>query len=379
MGKRAGCTSATAVAKRQKDDPIAIKCEEVVAAFKGAPDMPLPIRELLSAVLPLAMVPQEERHIFQESVIMAVSEEMAKVESGLQAAVAQAETQVCGVCHEKEQQVAGMAKLEAELTDKKTVAKEKKYALAKDANDVRIAKGVLAEAEEQKTAGENEIAAAALGKSELEAAIHETLLPLKEGMPIVVEQDAPAKVARLMSQLEQLVGLEQSMALVAPGALGKLPASRGAFETMVVEQLTEQSTKRLAALEAQVENAMPAKAALGAAVNSAQVALAEARVRQRASAEAFIAARSAEEEGEAALAAASKALKAMGPQQRIAEKALQGATHRLEAFRAGPSVSFSELRTPTALVSEEAQQASCASEVAQADAVISAPGVTEVA
>jgi len=303
------------------------------------------------------------------------------VEAGLQAAVEQAGTQAANVAKEKEECASTAAKTSTTLSEKKAISQDKKVALARDAGDARAAKGTLAEAERKLQAAAEELAATEKDHAELLSA-SEVLKPLLDG---AVEQDAASQAAALVSKLQRIVRMEDSLLAVAPTALSKVPSARGPFELMVVNELTEQCSKRIAALAAQVEAAAPAKTANIEAVSAAQSVLAEARARQRASAEAFTAARCDQEQSEAAHAASTKALKAAGPRVRIADKALQDAAGRLEGFRAGPAVSFAELRTRAVPAEAPAVGAaapgpsSCAAEVASATPVAQATAVAAAA
>merc|ERR1719480_753750 len=109
--------------------------------------MPAVVRQMVAAMLPLAMVPESERHGLQESMVTAVAEQMAKVEAGLKATSEQAEAHVSAMAKEKEQCTAAVAAADDVLSEKKAVARERQRALAQDAGDVRAAKAALAEAE----------------------------------------------------------------------------------------------------------------------------------------------------------------------------------------------------------------------------------------
>ncbi|CAK0862125.1 unnamed protein product [Prorocentrum cordatum] len=228
---------------------------------------------------------------------------------------------------------------------------------------------------------EADVGTAERDRAELRAAVADVFQPLKDG---TIEQDTESKAAALVTKLQRLVHMEESLFTVAPAALGKVPAARGQFELMVVNEISQQCAKRLAAFDDQVEQAAPARAANADAVARAQAQLAEARGRQRASAEAFTAARTEQEQSEAKHVAAAKERREAGPRLTRAEKALQDAAGRLEGFLAGPAVSFAELRTRTAAAEEEPPleaapvPASCASEVAAA-AGAAAAGAAEVA
>jgi len=382
-GKRVAAAGGAggAAAKKQKSDPVAAKCAEVVAALKALHDMPAAVREMLAVALPLAMVPEAERHGLQESMITAVAEQMAKVEAGLKTTSEQAEAHVSAMAKEKEHFTAAVAAADAALSEKRAVAKEKQKALAQDARDVRAAKAALAEAEGKKAALEVDVGAAERDRSELRAAVADVFQPLKDG---TAEQDTESKAAALVTKLQRLVHMEESLFTVAPAALGKAPAARGQFELMVVNEISQQCAKRLAALDDQVEQAAPARAANADAAARARAQLTEARGRQRASAEAFTAARTEQEQSEARHLAAVKDKREAGPRLTRAEKALQDAAGRLEGFLAGPAVSFAELRTRTAAAEEEPPPeaapvpASCAGEVAAA-AGAAAAGAAEVA
>lgn len=313
MGKRtAGSGAASgAAAKRPKADPLTTKCDEVVAALKALPDMPATVREMLAVALPLAMVPENERHSFQESMITAVAEQMAKVEASLQAAVQQAEAQVGVLTKEKEECAAKASAAEATLSEKKAAAQEKKHALARDAADVRTTKAELEEAQGKLEASEAEVMTAEADLGDLKTAVAEVFTPLQAGSFEQVE--AASKAAELVGKLHRLLKMEDSLITVAPAALSKPPAARGPFELMVVNELTDQCTKRLDALAAQVAAGAPAKAANAEAVGAVQVRLLDARKRQRVSAEAFTAARTEQEQCEATHATAAKALKVLSP------------------------------------------------------------------
>merc|ERR1719356_1593198 len=243
-------------------------------------------------MLPLAMVPESERHGLQESMVTAVAEQMAKVEAGLKATSELAEAHVSAMAKEKERCTVAVAAADTNLNEKKAVSKEKQQALARDAGDVRVAKAALAEAEGKHAALEADIRTAERSRAELQAAVAEVLQPLKDG---TVEQDAVSKAATLVGKLQSLIHMEESLLTVAPAALAKAPSARGQFELMVVNEISQQCAKQLAAFDAQVERAAPAQVVNADAVATAQIRLAEARGRQRASAEDFMTARTDQE------------------------------------------------------------------------------------
>lgn len=372
MGKRAGASPAQTASKAAKVDLFASKCAEVTEALRQSRDLPAPVVEMLCETAPFSLkTVREERHEFQQGIVEAVGKELAAIEGGLEKAAGEAEARLGQLAPEKEAHETAVAELSAKLEERQANTYEHKKALAAEAVEFRTSKESLAEAVGKREARDQDVAASKGKCQELEGALREGVLPLKEG---ALDQAAvPEAAAALGPRLQRLFSLDESLLSAIPTVFAKEPAARGNFDIMVVDQLEAEAQKALEALEADAEAAEVARSRQADAVKAAEEALQIAKDRQRASAEAFVAVRREEEECEASLQAARQTLRSVAPEKRRREKALSQAQAALQDFRGGPLATFEELsgRSAQAPPSQEVAEGA-ASEQAAADASMAA-------
>jgi len=354
-------STATAVAKAAKKDPVQTKCREVSAALKLSTSMPPAACGMLGDILPFSLgICKEERHPFQQGAVDAVGKEMAGLEEALSLAVTDAQGRVEQLGRDRKAQEACVSELEAQLEGHRRGAHERKHALADAAIAFRRSKEALAEAEAKQKAGDKDIEEAMSKRKELAAVVAQVLEPLKAG---TMEKEAvPEAAIGLVPRLLQFFHVEESLRPAIPAVLSKEPATRGYFDTMATAQLEKQIRDALEEFEAVEKAGAAARAARASVVASAKESLQAARERQGSEATAFTAAQGQEEASYAALQAAKQALKAFNPERARRGKAVVRAQDVLQSFREGPLAAFGELCNHTA---------------AEPAPTAEAPGVTE--
>merc|ERR1740129_610836 len=145
------------------------------------------------------------------------------------------------------------------------------------------------------------------------------------------------------------LGLEASLLASLQNALVKAPASRGSFDTLVLEQAEGEIDKCKAALAGTLESGEPAKNERAAKVEAASAQLAEAAEAERSCKAALEAAKSEQKEAEAAQKAAAKAVKEFGPKMKEVAAGFEASKASLEDLKEGPLKAFAELLAYTAI------------------------------
>jgi len=328
-------------------DPVEEKCTLVLKTLQSAGLPPLAC-ELLEKVLPLSLaICQDQRHGFQERMMVATGAALSAREAELQRQVEAAQGKVEAAVTAAQEAKDSVAAAEAGCRAQQEAVAAAKALLVDAAVAFRAAKGELAAAREAQSLGEVERAAAVGSRNTLERAARELFQPLKQGL---LEQGAAAeKAAELLRSLEGIVDLAESLAAALPKALATPLAERSAFNNMVMQQLEDFLSKHSAQLQEAIEAGEPARAQCAAASQATQVALETASGAQVEAAAAFTAAREALEAQERDAAAAKQAVRDAGAQLRRLESSLGEAQVELDGFSCGLRA-FGELcsrQTPT--------------------------------
>merc|ERR1719401_1148609 len=161
---------------------------------------------------------------------------------------------------------------------------EKRNELAESALTIKSAKECVTEAKEAQKSGDKVLQQASVKKELLENAMKDFVKPLAQGT--LPEEEAKEKVHSLVTVLKKF-DFDQSMMTALPTSLTKEPEARGAFDLMVVTQLDEEVSKRVASLDTTLREAEPAKAQRAETLSAAESALAAAQEKQKDCAQSF--------------------------------------------------------------------------------------------
>lgn len=342
MGKRAAA-AATKTAKKVKVDPITEKCMQVYTALENLGDIPKATCEMLEVILPLCLgICQNDRHQYQQSTVEAVANELEKIEAAQQKKISEEEAAINSLEQEKQSHEATVSELETARSTKEDIMKTKTLELCEEATVFKNTKCAVKEAEDTQKDQDKEFAKIEKKKVDLEEILQGKFQSLKEGC--MEQAEATTCAAGVIAHLQGLFDVNETLAKSLPSALGKLPASRGAFDTMAIQTLQEDADKCLTEWNALLRDAEKVRAERAAKVQSAHEAFNTAKERQLASADTFTSAQEELASTQRLFAEAKRKLRAVPAAQHKVEKRLQDARNKLETFRQGPLLAFAELR-----------------------------------
>lgn len=150
--------------------------------------------------------------------------------------------------------------------------------------------------------------------------------------------------ANLVTRIQGLLNLNETLATTVPSALGKEPTARGPFDTIAIQHLQEDLDKCLTEWKTQIHESEVVKAKHAANVHSARETFKAAKEQQLKSSEAFSAIRTEIDESTRLLREAKADIRKSNLQQGNYEKKVKSAQDKLDAFKQGPLSVFAELR-----------------------------------
>mmetsp|Transcript_34313 Transcript_34313/g.99659 ORF Transcript_34313/g.99659 Transcript_34313/m.99659 type:complete len:354 (+) Transcript_34313:83-1144(+) len=336
-------------AKRARVDPFTRQCNEAVKGLYAS-EASRGVVQMLEQMLPMALVtPRTERDKYQQSVVAMAEELLTGHEAELVKALQEAEAEVASCDATAKEKNAVKDRAAEKMAGKEADMQAKKVVLAEAATVFRSAKAAVEKAEGDLDAHMVSLRSAGTKKARLEQARADYLMPLSEGV-----EDA-AKNRELVDALAAVLvefGADEGMAAAMPTAFGKSIGARGSFDTMVIDKVTQEINRRIAAFEEELAQGEPGKAAKESALQAAVDALTTARDRQLETCSVFTAAR---KEYEAAMEVhhdAVRAVKAIAPERRKLVSKVAVNERRLAAHRETPLGIFVELRDREALAAE---------------------------
>mmetsp|Transcript_21464 Transcript_21464/g.64079 ORF Transcript_21464/g.64079 Transcript_21464/m.64079 type:complete len:369 (-) Transcript_21464:28-1134(-) len=331
-----------AAGKRQRLGPVQRLCATVDGGISQPAGVPKVVQRMLSDMLEASLAtPVGERHKFQASVVGMIGQVLSDTEASLQEEVSRLGKDVATAEGDKVKGEAAVREAEATHAVKEAAAAGAKSVLASAAEAVKAATEAVKTAVADQDAAENDIQAAGQRRAKLAGAMEECTAPLVDGS---VEEGAMRSLVIKLVQVLKGYQLDQSMMTAIPEALSKKPLDRGHFDTMVVQQLNDEVSKRLAAFDRTIQDAEMTRAACVSTLQAAESSEAAAKQQRVMTAQAYLAAQAAHRESANGLEGARQAL--AGAQQEI-EQTLEwteDAKARLADFRAGSLAAFVELR-----------------------------------
>jgi len=345
--KRPAAAAATAPAPKKPATAVQLaaqakKCDMVCDAVMMAEDLPLTTRQLLCAGLPeTAKVLKGERHPFQIQLVDWVDAALKAVEAAAKQRLEAAEGKVAKASAEKEARAAAEASAKAELDGKVEAAKAKAAALS-EANRAHVqAKEALSKAEETKSEGDASLIVQAEEKSKLDTALDDVFAKLKVGGVDRAELD---ELLLAVGELAEALRIDQAMLTSLPAALGKSPEDRGTFDNLVVEQFESLLREKIAALDAALKDAEPAKQERVAKVEAAKAAVDACMNTVTACQDEAVKASEEKHAAEETTKVAAKAFKSLGAEIKAAEAALEAEKKYWNRFEHGALAAFQELK-----------------------------------
>merc|ERR1719253_467722 len=199
-----------------------------------------------------------------EALEMAVAAHQAAVD-GSKALVAKSEAT-------KAPQEEAVAAAQAKLAEAKEAVAAKKTAVEEASTQCKETEKALAEKRQAQTSGDADLTAAKEEKTKVDAAIETNLKAVVEG------ECAPAEMEKHYQVLKPILAgleLDDSLKTALPATCKKEKAARGAFDSMVIEQLQKTLGERAEALGKVIDSAVPAAEQRAAEVVAAEQALSE--------------------------------------------------------------------------------------------------------
>jgi len=330
-------------AKKAKIDPVIKKCESIYAAVMEADELPRTVREMVGTMLMVSLNElNEDRHGYQTQVVEMVAATLNGVEASMQQAIHDAATLVSNGDAEKASRDASLAVAQSNLEAKNEEVKVLKTALDDAKVATKEAKKNHSTAQHTQAEGDVELDCAAAKKEQLEAALRDNFLPLKEGS--VVEKSSAKKMFAALNAVGKEHHVDPSMMLAIGVTLGKEVSARGTFDNTALQHFEEDLTRRAAEIASTIESGESARAGRAAAVQATLEALEAAQLRQSASSVSLQQSQDEQKVCESAVKGADKAVHALAPELETAADARDAAQYKLESFREGALANFSELK-----------------------------------
>lgn len=274
--------------------------------------------------------PVDQRHKYQAAVAEMLREVLARAEESVAEGVGQAAAEMDGAASRVSSVAASRGSVEASLASSTDALEAAKAGFRRSNLSLQSARKALDEAVDDQARNDGKVQRAGATKEAMEKALDEHFKTLMcENADLGPHVDA---LARLNTEAEVDEGLAKAF-LVAGR---KDPRTRSTFDQAVLKQLQSDYSKRIAELDRIVAAGSPGREERAAAVASAEAALAEARGRQRETAEALRSAELDRREAEAAAWASKDAERSAAGALRQAEALHSNAERDLEDFRSGP-------------------------------------------
>eukprot|EP00933_Yihiella_yeosuensis_P016974 TRINITY_DN1432_c0_g2_i1.p1 TRINITY_DN1432_c0_g2~~TRINITY_DN1432_c0_g2_i1.p1 ORF type:complete len:413 (-),score=154.14 TRINITY_DN1432_c0_g2_i1:160-1398(-) len=307
-----------------------------------AGDLNADARKMLSAMILQALcVPATQRHQLQVTAIEMLSGVFATVVKSMQREIDTAAAELATKDASKAALDEKVSAAESSLKEASETSYSKKLACAEAAKAVLEAKAALAEAQKQRIQGDNSHEEAIRNKAELEEIFGKDFRLLRDGE---AEEEAAQGHFENLQRVALTLSIDDSLVNAMPACMLKKPTARGSFDTMVVSQLEEGFTNKVAEITAKIENGAPAAAARKAAVDAAEQHLSAMKQAQSTAADAMRAAFDTEESQKGVAEVVKAELSAFLPEYGEAEAKKAAKVDQLENFREWNLANFEVLR-----------------------------------
>jgi len=321
---------------------------KVAAGLEQAHDVPEAAKLMLNDALEESLGTfQADRHPYQTKLVDLIQGTLSSVEQRLQATLASAREEVTRLDETKVTAAATVQQSETKLEEQKSEVCKGKYALADIATAFKAARETVTDVKLGQEDAERDLKKKAGDRDQLDSALTDYFRPLLAEGSTSGDTMGEEKVDNLVRILKRF-SFDESMMSALPTALLKEPGSRGPFDTMVLTQLEAEVGKRIAAFDAALADAEPAKKERAASLEKAEADFAEVKAKQLASAKEFKEARAEEERRQEAVQVAKKDATDAGKEARRAKLEADKCQRALTAFQEGPQAAFLQLRDRTA-------------------------------
>jgi len=313
-------------------------------------DISAECRSMLVAVLPQSLlVPVEDRHEVQASVIKMMQEVFEGIKNKLEAAAAVTKDRLTASEAEKAGFDSAVAEAQTAANLKAETTATLKAELADAAKAVLAAKAEVRKKEQEHSAAEEEFKLIEAEKNLFASVLAEDFAKLRDG---ACEGDDAQRHFENLKTIVLKLNMDDSFLTALPSML-KRPSERGSFDTVVVTQLGEALAKKDAETAADLASRLPAAAERAEAINAARQVAEVAKEAQHKGASALSAAQAEQAAAEAALNDATAALKAFMVQHKEIIEADNEAAANFELFVNHTLTCYNKLRDRTAIKEAE--------------------------
>jgi len=233
----------------------------------------------------------ESRHKFQDEAVEMTGQILELYKASLEERISACRSNIAQAEHRCHELQAAAQQSQSDADAARNSADKSKRTLADDARAFQAAKTAMNDAERLAAEGEKELKAAASKKADVEK--------LLQNMDSLHEDQGQRRIKDFAGRVERLVEVDSSMMTAIPCVFSKEPSTRGQFDLMLIQQLTEKVHKAIAKFDDVITSGATAEAERAAVVETAKAVLLEARQKQieaaRASTSAFDAAKAADE------------------------------------------------------------------------------------
>jgi len=332
------------------------RCNELAKAITSQANMDSDVVEMLMELLPHSLgQPKDKRHRFQQQAVLSVQRVMEGIEEGIKSKIEAARSKLLEARAAAAPSEAAVTEAEEKLRKDSEIFTQETRTLAKSALAFRTARMAVQGLQEAEKAGEENLQVSLKAKAKLQGIIDNFIKPLTAAE--VPEADVEARCKSLTQQLRQLdESFDEAMLMVLGSSLAKLPAARGGFDKMAIEQLDKYMAEHAQPLDKTIDANELVTQERAAAVQLAKADLEGALQTQKLRSAAFEFAWNTKGEDKKALEAARHAVKDLAAATKSCEKLLYNAEAEMDVFEEFARKPFEELKerqTPEPVVELE--------------------------
>lgn len=326
------------------------RLDAVVEALIAA-ELPEECRAMLLAMVPGSLgVPTAQRGDLQGMAVEMIGDTVGVRQATLERACADEAAKLSDVEASRTSVDAALAATLAVAAERASEVESQKAVLASTSSAMLAAKQALSAAQEAQRSGDAALVEVAELRKALEIALQQHFEPLKTGN----WQTGQSKLhIDVIIPIMKRIMLDESLATALPSSCTKLPAERGAFDKMVLEQLESSMQAKIIVLAQEHDEAGPASAERAAAVAAAERDFSAAKEQQQGAAAKLAAANDALRNQQAVVEHATAAVEASKPEYLLATKVRDERQSELAAFHAGALAAFESLRRGDCLAASE--------------------------
>eukprot|EP00928_Gymnodinium_smaydae_P017922 TRINITY_DN16837_c0_g3_i1.p1 TRINITY_DN16837_c0_g3~~TRINITY_DN16837_c0_g3_i1.p1 ORF type:complete len:440 (+),score=154.70 TRINITY_DN16837_c0_g3_i1:74-1321(+) len=332
--------------------------DPVLEVIEQAEDLTDSCKKMLLAGAPSALsTPADERHAVLARVVVMVGEVVEGTRSKLQGSIDTETAKLGEVEATRAKLDSHVQQAEGVLSSAVEVVEAKQAALADAQKTTREKQAILDEAKATQQKEDAALEAARKEKEEYEVAFNDNFKILRdEELEFAKANDLQAALLKYA----QGINVDSSLLTSLPTACTKPPATRGAFDSMVFQELEKELVEHLRKLTETITNAAPAAAERAEAVAAAQSAFEVAEKAQQLAAEELAAAEASRNERASELATAKEEVQKFAPEYEKATKTRDEKVVALAQFEKLNAACFVELRDRVAKKEAPAPEAEAA-------------------